>query len=86
MAIIKSAKKAIRQNKRHRAVNLKRHSGLKAVIKKYRALAKEKNSGEAVKYFSQLQKKIDKLAKVGFLKKNTSRRMKSRLSKLLAKK
>lgn len=81
MAIIKSAKKAIRQNKRHRAINLKRHLELKAVIKKYKTLLKEKNKDEAQKYFSQLQKKVDKLAKVGFIKKNKARRLKSRLSK-----
>lgn len=83
MAIIKSAKKALRQNKRHRAVNLNRHSELKAVIKKYKELVKEKNGEEAKKYFSQLQKKVDKLTKVKFIKKNKARRIKSRLSKLL---
>jgi small subunit ribosomal protein S20 len=86
MAIIKSAKKAIRQNKRHRAVNLKRQAELKAIIKKYRIIVKEKNGEEAKKYFPQLQKKIDKLAKVNFLKRNKARRLKSRLSKLMAKK
>ncbi|MCL5733389.1 MAG: 30S ribosomal protein S20 [Patescibacteria group bacterium] len=81
MAIIKSAKKAIRQNKRHRALNLKRQAEFKAVIKKYKALLKEKNKDEAKKYFSQLQKKVDKLAKVGFIKNNKARRLKSRLSR-----
>ncbi|MCL4437548.1 30S ribosomal protein S20 [Patescibacteria group bacterium] len=81
MAIIKSAKKAIRQNKRHRALNLKRQAEFKAVIKKYKALLKEKNKDEAKKYFSQLQKKVDKLAKVGFIKNNKARLLKSRLSR-----
>ena len=84
MPITKSAKKALRQNIRHRKMNVKRKSALKAVIKQYKKLAAD-NKEEAKKYLTQVYKKLDKAAKVNLIKKNKAARMKSRLSKLLLK-
>ena len=58
---------------------------MKSVIKQYKKLAGEGKKEEAKKYLSQVYKKLDKLAKVDFIKKNTASRMKSRLSKLINK-
>jgi len=83
MPITKSAIKALRQAKSRRARNLARDKKLKSVIKSFKNLVKEKKIEEAKKYFQTLQKTIDKMAKVNFIKKNKASRLKSRLSKLL---
>ena len=83
MPIIKSAKKALRQNIKHRKINLKRKAELKAVIKQYKKLITAGQKEEAKKYLSQVYKKLDKAAKVELIKKNRASRLKSRLSKLL---
>lgn len=84
MPITKSAKKALRQNIRRRKVNVKRKTELKSVIKEYKKLATS-NKDEAKKYLSQVYKKLDKSAKINLIKKNRAARLKSRLSKLIAK-
>ena len=82
MPIIKSAKKALRQNIRRRKINLKRKADLKSVIKQYKKLVSS-NKEEAKKYLPQVYKKLDKSAKVNLIKKNKASRLKSRLSALL---
>ncbi len=83
MPITKSAKKALRQNIRHRKINFKHKAELKAVIKQYRKLIAAKQNEEAKKQISQVYKKLDKAAKIGLIKSNRAGRLKSRLSKLL---
>ena len=83
MPIIKSAKKALRQNIRRRKINLKRKADLKSVIKQYKKLVSS-NKEEAKKYLAQVYKKLDKSAKVNLIKKNKASRLKSRLSKLVS--
>lgn len=83
MPIIKSAKKALRQNIRRRKINLKRKTALSAVIKQYKKLIAAAQKEEAKKYLAQVYKKLDKMAKVNLIKKNKASRLKSRLSKLL---
>jgi len=83
MPIIKSAKKALRQNIRRRKINLKRKADLKSVIKQYKKLVSS-NKEEAKKYLAQVYKKLDKSAKVNLIKKNKASRLKSRLAKLVA--
>ena len=83
MPIIKSAKKALRQNIKHRKINLKRKAELKTVIKQYKKLIVAKEKDKAKEYLSQVYKKLDKAAKVELIKKNRASRLKSRLSKLL---
>ncbi len=85
MPITKSAKKALRQNVRRRVQNLKRKAEMKSVVKQYKKFVSEGKNEEAKKYLPQVYKKLDKLAKVDFIKKNTASRMKSRLSKLIKK-
>ncbi len=83
MPIIKSAKKALRQNVRRRKQNIKRKADLKSVIKQYKKLIAAGQKDEAKKYLSQVYKKLDKSAKVNVIKKNKAARLKSRLSKLI---
>ena len=77
----KSAKKALRQNIRRRERNLRTGTDLKEVIRKFKKFVEKKNLGEARSFLPQVYKKLDKLAKVGFIKKNKAARLKSRLSK-----
>lgn len=85
MPIIKSAKKALRQNIKRRKINSKKKAALKSVIKQYKKLISADEKEKAKNYLSQVYKKLDKSAKVNLIKKNKAGRMKSRLSKLLLK-
>ncbi len=85
MPIIKSAKKALRQNIRRRQKNLKGKASLKAIIKQYKKLIIAKEKDKAKSYLPQVYKKIDKAAKINLINKNKASRLKSRLSKLLLK-
>lgn len=82
MPQIRSAKKALRQNVRRRALNLVREKKLKDALKRYRKLIASGKKDEAQKYFATLQKTIDKMTKTGFIKIGKAKRMKSRLSRL----
>ncbi|MBI4993623.1 30S ribosomal protein S20 [Candidatus Wolfebacteria bacterium] len=83
MPKIQSAKKALRQNIKRRKVNVKRKTELKSVIKQFKKLIAENKKSDAVKYLSQVYKKLDKSAKINVIKKNKASRLKSRLSKLI---
>ncbi len=83
MPIIKSAKKALRQNIKRRQINVKRKTELKSVIKQYKKLLTDGNLEEAKKHLPQVYKKLDKSAKVNLIKKNKAGRLKSRLAKKL---
>ncbi|MBI2099726.1 MAG: 30S ribosomal protein S20 [Candidatus Vogelbacteria bacterium] len=78
MAIIKSAKKAIRSSARKRVFNLRRKKALGDSVKAFRA-----NPSPAT--LSTLYQAIDKAAKRGIIKKNNAARKKSRFTKLLQK-
>lgn len=79
----RGAKKALRQNIRRRLINLRRQAEMKTVVKNFKKLLAEKKIDEAKNYLPQVYKKLDKLAKVGFIKKNKAARLKSRLSRKL---
>lgn len=83
MPIIKSAKKALRQNISRRKRNIKRKTELKAVIKRYKKLIAAKDKEKAKECLPQVYKKLDKSAKTNLIKKNKAARLKSGLSKLL---
>ena len=85
MPIIKSAKKALRQNKRRRLLNLKKEKKIKALIKKVRLLVSEKKVKEAKDMLAQVYKALDKAAKTKVIKKGTASRKKSRITKLINK-
>lgn len=83
--ITKSAKKALRQNKKRRVQNIRRKKAFKDIIKNIRKLALENKKKEAEKLLPKAYKAIDKAVKTGIIKKNTAARKKSRLTKLVNK-
>ena len=86
MAITKSAKKAIRQNTKHREQNIVYKDKIKNLVKEARTLVLAKKITEAKKLLPEIYKALDKAAKVGVIKKNNASRRKSRLTKLIDKK
>ncbi len=85
MPIIKSAKKALRQNLRHQAKNKTVKNKLKSTLKDARALVSQKKIAEVQTKLPAIFKAIDKAAKQGVIKKNAAARRKSGISRLLAK-
>ena len=83
MPILKSAKKALRQNTKRREINSKKRAALKSVIKKYRKMVVAGKKDEAKTYLPTVYKNLDKSTKVNLIKKNTASRLKSRLTKLI---
>jgi small subunit ribosomal protein S20 len=83
--ITKSAKKALRQNKKRRVQNIRQKKAFKDIIKNIRKLALENKKKEAEKLLPKAYKAIDKAVKTGIIKKNTAARKKSRLTKLVNK-
>ena len=85
MAITKSAKKAVRQNKTRRAHNLLYINKIKSVIKDIRNFVLQKKIKEAREMLPKVFAALDKAAKVGIIKKNNASRRKSRMAKLIDK-
>jgi small subunit ribosomal protein S20 len=85
MPIIKSAKKALRQNTKRRAKNKAGKQKLKSLLKGTRSLVAAKKVTDAQKNLPAIYKALDKAAKTGIIKPNTAARNKSRIAKLLAK-
>lgn len=85
MPITKSAKKALKQNRRKRLFNLRRDKKMKQLVKKARKLISENKKEEAAKMLPSVYQAIDKAAKRGIIKKNTAGRKKSRLLKTIKK-
>ncbi len=83
MPITKSAKKALRQNKKRRLLNLRYKRKFKALIKEFRKTVAAKDIKKAEQILYSVYKAVDKAAKHGTIKKNTASRYKSRLSKSL---
>lgn len=80
MPNLQSAKKALRQNKRRKALNLEYKKKMREPIKKFKKLLVEKKTQEAKALLPQIYKALDKAAKHGTIKKNTASRLKSRLT------
>ena len=85
MAITKSAKKAIRQNKRRREHNLVYLNAMKKLVKEATSLTTQKKLEEAKAILPKVYQILDKAAKVGVIKKNAASRKKSRLTKMIDK-
>lgn len=85
MAITSSAKRAIRTAGRRRAFNLHRTDIMRKALKHFRKLVAEGKHAEAEKMLPSLYQSLDKAAKRGVIKKNTSARKKSRAVLLLRK-
>lgn len=86
MAITHAAKKSLRQSKRRRKINIKRHKNLRALLKEVKLLASQNKMDEAKKLLPRVYKILDKSAKVGLIKKNTASRRKSRITNLINRK
>ncbi len=84
MPITKSAKKALRQNSKRQARNLRQRTALKKLIKDIKELAAQ-NDKTAKDKLSIAYKAIDKAAKNRILNKNTASRRKSAVSRLINK-
>ncbi len=78
MAITKSAKKALRQNRRHRVLNLARLKAVRDAVKAFR-------KAPSTNLLAATYARLDKAGKHHMIAKNRAARLKSRLSKLLAK-
>ena len=85
MAITKSAKKAIRQNKTRKAHNLIYVNKIKKLVKEAKTLVMQKKSKEAHELLPKVFQAFDKAAKVGVIKKNNASRHKSRLARAIGK-
>jgi len=85
MAIIKSAKKAHRQAIRRRVFNVRRSRAMRSAVSDLKKMLVAGKGDEAVAHTPKLQKAIDKAVKRGIIKPNTGARMKSRLTKSIAK-
>jgi len=83
MAITKSAKKAIRQNKRRREHNVVYLKAMKKLVKETQTLTTQKKIAEAKALLPKVYQILDKAAKVGIIKKNAASRKKSRLTKMV---
>ncbi len=80
-----SAKKRIRQNTKHRAMNRARKSQLKTQTKKYLEALSQGNTETAQKELAVLTRNLDKVASTSTMHKNTAARLKSRLTRRLNK-
>ena len=79
MAIIKSAKKAIRSSARKHAFNVKRKVTMRDELKEIKHLVAIKDVKGAEKLLPTVYQAIDKAAKRGVINKNNAARKKSRL-------
>ncbi len=86
MPITKSAKKALRQNKKRRSLNNLRKKNIKQTIKKIKFFVSEKKIDEAKKLIPIAYKAIDKAVKSGLIKKNAGSRKKSKTAKMVKQK
>ncbi|MBU1179607.1 30S ribosomal protein S20 [Patescibacteria group bacterium] len=82
MPNLQSAKKALRQNVKRAEKNLKSKVEVKKLLKDARK-AVEAGDNKAEELLKQAGKKLDKIAKTGYFKKNKVSRLKSRLAKKL---
>jgi len=83
MPITTSAKKALRQNVRHRAVNLAKKEAYKDAVRDFKKLVADKKMDEAKKQLNAVYQSLDKAAKTNVIMKNTAARIKSRMSSKL---
>jgi len=81
----KSAKKALKKERKRQARNLWYKKRIKETRLKIKKLTQEGKSQEAKALLSLFYKFVDKAAKVGIIKKNKAARMKAKMSRSLAK-
>lgn len=83
MPITQSAKKALRQSKKRRVVNVKHLAKIRVVIKQIKKLAQENKLKDAQALLPQVYQALDKAVKKDIIKKNAASRKKSRITKSL---
>lgn len=83
MAHSLSAKKRIRQNAKHRALNRWRKAQIKNDVKTFLSAVREGDSAKAQEAYKTATRTLDKIAAKGAIHKNTAARRKSRLAKRL---
>jgi ribosomal protein S20 len=86
MPILKSSKKAVRQNKKNLLRNNVRRRRLHDVLKDFYDLVKEGETKKAIASLSNVQKTIDMTAKNNIIPKKRASRMKSKAQKAVSKK
>jgi ribosomal protein S20 len=84
MPLIKSAKKALRQNIARRARNDERKMALKKAAKAVRKLTSQNSPEDVSRALSNLYTIADKIAKTKYIKKTKAARIKSRATKFIA--
>jgi small subunit ribosomal protein S20 len=77
---IKSAKKAMRQARRHAIVNRAQRSTLRTALKRVRAAGTKE---EAASAYAAAVRLLDRAARKGLIHKNNAARSKSRLAKFI---
>lgn len=85
MPVTKSAAKALRVSRRRRVINLATINKYKEAVKAVRKAVSSGKKDEAVKLLPLAFKQLDKAAKKKVIHQNRASRLKSRLSKALAK-
>lgn len=85
MPITDSAKKALRQSIRRRARNVIRKDAYKDAVKAVRKFVSEGKIDDAKKALASAYQALDKAAKTHAVKKGKASRLKSRLTKTIAK-
>ena len=83
MPKIRSAKKQMRQSRKHRAVNKDQRTALRTALKRARAAVTAGASEGGAKAFKAAETLLDRAARKGLIHRNTAARHKSRLSRLL---
>jgi len=78
---IRSAKKQMRQSRKHRVVNRNQRSSLRTAIKDVRSATSATDAQTAYKAVEQL---LDRAARKGLIHKNSAARHKSRLWKVVS--
>lgn len=85
MPITRSAKKALRKNKKQRVRNMRNIRTMKQAVKQVRRFVAQGKQEDAKKLLPTLYKVLDKSTKKNILKKNTAARYKSRITKAVNK-
>lgn len=85
MPITSSAKKAIRASSKKRVFNLRSKSNIDKKLKEFRKLVANKDKSGAEKLVPLVYQALDKASKTGYIKDNTSARLKSRVMSALKK-
>lgn len=81
--ITKSAKKALRQNKKRKARNLIKKTRFKKLLKELGGLISQEKFEKATELLPQIYKALDKAAKSGIIKKQKASRKKSQAAKMV---